>query len=116
MDRRVAGDLDVLEAMGDGELVGGSARPAYELDPASFVERRRRAEADRRVTLRPAPDVMAQLSALLPVKDGVAVWAVLAARPTGAGRRRRAVPRPDHGRHLGRARPAAQGGRHRPGR
>ena len=32
---------------------------------------------DRRVSLRPAPDVMSQLSALLPVKDGVAVWAVL---------------------------------------
>ncbi len=35
------------------------------------------AEADRRVTLRPAPEVMAQLSALLPVKDGVAVVASL---------------------------------------
>ena len=55
----------------------GRARLAYELDPVSFVERRRRAEADRRVSLRPAPDVMSQLSALLPVKDGVAVWAVL---------------------------------------
>ncbi len=77
VDRRVAGDPDVLEAMGDGEIVAMAREVAYELDPVSFVERRRRAEADRRVTVRPAPDVMSQISALLPVKDGVAVWAVL---------------------------------------
>ena len=77
VDRRVAGDPDVLEGMGDGEIVAAVRELAYELDPVSFVERRRRAEADRRVSLRPAPDVMAQLSTLLPVKDGVAVWAVL---------------------------------------
>ena len=77
VDRRVAGDPDVLVGMSDGELVGRAREVAYELDPVSFVERRRRAEADRRVTLRPAPDVMAQLSTLLPVKAGVAVWAVL---------------------------------------
>jgi len=41
------------------------------------VDRRRRAEADRRVTIRPAPDVMTQLSALLPVAQGVAVFAAL---------------------------------------
>lgn len=80
VDLRLAGTpeaVDELEGMGDRELVGRAREVAYELDPVSFVERRRRAEADRRVTLRPAPDVMAQLSALLPVKDGVAVWAVL---------------------------------------
>ncbi len=77
VDRRVAGDVDDLEALGDGELVGRVREVAYELDPASWVERRRRAEAERRVSLRPAPDTMAHLSALVPVKDGVAVWAVL---------------------------------------
>jgi len=77
VDRRVAGDPDVIEAMGDAEIVAMAREVAYELDPVSFVERRRRAEADRGVSLRPAPDVMSQLSSLLPVKDGVAVWAVL---------------------------------------
>src|SRR4051812_42155353 len=80
VDQRLAGTpeaVDELEGMGDRELLGRAREVAYELDPVSFVERRRRAEADRRVTLRPAPDVMAQLSTLLPVKDGVAVWAVL---------------------------------------
>jgi hypothetical protein len=93
VDRRVAGDHDVLEGMGDGEVVAAAREAAYELDPVSFVERRRRAEADRRVSLRPAPDVMSQLSTLLPVKDGVAVWAVLTreadrARAAGDGRSR----------------------------
>ena len=77
VDRRVAGAPDVLEAMGDGEIVAAAREAAYELDPVSFVERRRRAEVDRHVSLRPAPDVMSQLSSLLPVKGGVAVWAVL---------------------------------------
>ena len=77
VDRRLAEDLDALEAMSDRELVARAKELAYELDPVSFVERRRRAEADRHVSLRPAPDVMSQLSTLLPVKQGVAVWAVL---------------------------------------
>lgn len=77
IDAALAAHPARVEAMGDGELVGECKRLAYKLDPASFVERRRRAEADRRVTVGPAPDVMSHLSALLPVKDGVAVYAVL---------------------------------------
>ena len=41
------------------------------------MSRRRRAEADRHVRLRPAPDTMTWLTALLPVKDGVAAYAAL---------------------------------------
>ncbi len=77
VDRVVAGEPSRIEAMGDRELVGEIKKLAYRLDPASFVERRRRAEADRRVTVRPAPDVMTHLSALLPVGQGVAVFAAL---------------------------------------
>ncbi len=58
-------------------LVGACQKEAYRLDPASYVARRRQAEADRRVSLRPAPDAMTWLSALLPVKDGVAVKVAL---------------------------------------
>ena len=65
--------------MGDGELVAEVRRRAYALDPEAFVERRRRAEADRHTSLRPAPDTMAVLSALLSVKNGVAVHAALSA-------------------------------------
>lgn len=35
------------------------------------------AEAERRVTLRPAPDTMSRLGALLPVAQGVAAYAAL---------------------------------------
>jgi hypothetical protein len=50
---------------------------AARIDPASVVARRRHAEADRRVTLRPAPDTMTWLTALVPVKAGVAAYAAL---------------------------------------
>lgn len=77
VDAELAGNPDRLEQLGDGEVEAEAKQIAYRLDPASFVDRRSRAESDRRVTLRPAPDVMSQLSALLPVKDGVAVYAAL---------------------------------------
>ena len=73
VDRRVAGDPEVLEQMGDRELGAAVRRLAHQLDAESWVTRRRIAEAERRVTLRPAPDVMARLSAELPVAQGVAV-------------------------------------------
>ena len=73
VDQRLAGDPDRLEAMGDREAEVAARDLACQLDPASVVERRRRAEADRHTTLRPAPDTMTWLGALLPVKQGVAV-------------------------------------------
>lgn len=79
VDREVAADPSQLADCGDRELAGRIAGLAARLDPASVVARRRKAEADRRVSLRPAPDTMAQLSALLPVADGVAVQAALTA-------------------------------------
>jgi hypothetical protein len=77
VDAELAGNPERFEAMGDGELVVEARKIAYRLDPESVVARRSKAERERRVSLRPAPDVMSQLSALLPVKDGVAVHAVL---------------------------------------
>jgi hypothetical protein len=77
VDRLLAGDADRLELLGDRELEAACKKAAYRLDAASFVERSRRAEEDRRVTIRPAPDTMVQLSALLPVAQGVAAYAAL---------------------------------------
>lgn len=77
VDASLAGDLGRLEAMGLGELTGALRAAASELDPAAVVKRRRRAESDRRVSIRPAPDTMTWVSALLPVRDGVAVHAAL---------------------------------------
>ncbi|MFW0775056.1 HNH endonuclease, partial [Paenarthrobacter nitroguajacolicus] len=46
-------------------------------DPRSVVGRASRAAAERTVSLRPAPDTMTYLTALLPVAQGVAVYAAL---------------------------------------
>jgi hypothetical protein len=62
---------------GDRRLVAETQRAVAAVDPAALVDRRSRAEADRHVSVRPAPDTMAQLSALLPAAQGVAVWATL---------------------------------------
>ena len=82
---RCAGQLDGL---GDREVVRRVRAIAYRVDPASVVERGRIAESRRRVTIRPAPDTMCYLTALLPVAQGVAVHAALvraaaSARATG---------------------------------
>lgn len=79
VDWAIAGDPDRIEGMGDRELVNEVNKLAYQRDPMSFVERRRKAESERHTTVRPAPDVMTWFTALLPVKDGVAVHAALSA-------------------------------------
>lgn len=77
VDATLAGDPARIEAMGDRETAQAARRLAAELDAEAACRRRARAEADRRVTIRPAPDTMAWVTALLPVKDAVAVYAAL---------------------------------------
>jgi Domain of unknown function (DUF222)/HNH endonuclease len=77
IDAELAADPSVVEELGDRQLEAEIKRLAYELDPAAVVRRRSQAAEDRRVTLRPAPDTMALLSGLLPVEQGVAVYAAL---------------------------------------
>ncbi|WP_395727416.1 hypothetical protein [Nakamurella sp.] len=50
---------------------------AHRIDPEGAVDRARTAVTDRRVTIRPAPDCMTYVTALLPVKEGVGVYGVL---------------------------------------
>ncbi|MET3370905.1 UNVERIFIED_CONTAM: hypothetical protein ABIE34_004182 [Jeotgalibacillus campisalis] len=50
---------------------------AYRRDPRSVAGRASRAAAERTVSLRPASDTMTYLTALLPVAQGVAVYAAL---------------------------------------
>jgi hypothetical protein len=45
------------------------------LDSQAVVDRAAKAEADRTVTIRPAPDCMTYVTALLPVAQGVGVYA-----------------------------------------
>ncbi len=83
-----------LEKLGFGRAEAAVKKVAYETDKAGYTTKRgRTARKDRRVTLRPAPDTMAVLSALLPVEQGVACLAALrkfadSAVATGDGRSR----------------------------
>jgi len=68
---------DQLGTVSHARLEATAREHAYRLDPVAVTARRARAESERRVTLRPAPDSMTRLTALLPVKDGVACYAAL---------------------------------------
>ena len=59
------------------QLVAAAKAKAYELDPYSVVRRGRKARSDRRVSVRPAPDVMAIVSGYVPVAQGVACYKAL---------------------------------------
>ena len=66
-----------LESLGDRRVEAEVKKAAYRLDPEGYVARIRGAEKDRRVGLRPAPDVMCRLTGLLPVAQGVAAYTAL---------------------------------------
>ncbi len=73
-DEKLAPELGVV---GDRRLAQGAARIVADLDAAAVADRARRAARDRRVTVRPAPDTMAYLTALLPAAVAVAAYAAL---------------------------------------
>ena len=73
----LAEDQSWLEAQGDRQLISEARRLAYRFEPTTFLDKARRAERERRVTTRPAPDTMCYLTALLPVVQAVAVYAAL---------------------------------------
>ena len=77
VDEALAADHDAIEAMSERQVVAAATAEAARLDAASLVLRRRKAESERHVSIRPAPDTMVWLTALLPVADGVAVHAAL---------------------------------------
>lgn len=75
---RVDADLaGQLAGMSDRQVMAETRKRAYELDPYAALARSRRAVEERRVSMRPAPDTMAIASALLPVAQGVALYAAL---------------------------------------
>jgi hypothetical protein len=79
-EHRAAVDRELaprLEALGDKRVETETKKAAYRLDPTGYVDRLSHAANERRVSLRPAPDAMTRLTALLPVAQGVAVYAAL---------------------------------------
>ncbi|WP_258060246.1 MULTISPECIES: HNH endonuclease signature motif containing protein [unclassified Arthrobacter] len=77
VDELVAGNLSALEQLGDRQLIARIKTLAYTLDPHSVVNRTAKATAERFVSCRPAPDTMTYVTALLPVAQGVGVYAAL---------------------------------------
>ena len=79
VDAELAGRPGGLGPLSDREVERESRRIAYRLDPLAFTRRAAKAESERCVTVRPAPDTMSYLTGLLPVREGVAVFAALTA-------------------------------------
>jgi hypothetical protein len=77
VDEELCADPSVLHGVGTRELAVLVRRRVAALDPAAVAKRNRRAESERRVSLRPAPDTMAYLTALVPMAQGVAAYATL---------------------------------------
>jgi hypothetical protein len=90
LDAELCGDVSKLDGMGDGRITAAAKEIAARLDAQAVVDRAARAAADRTVSIRPAPDCMTYVTALLPVAQGVGVYAALkrAADTTGDDRSR----------------------------
>ena len=76
-DAELCADVSKLDGMGDARITAAAKEIAARLDAQAVVDRAAKAEADRTVTIRPAPDCMVYLTALLPVRQGVGVYAAL---------------------------------------
>jgi len=77
LDAELCADPAGLDGMGDARVAAAAKAIAYRLDPRAVVERAVKAQDERTVTIRPAPDTMTYLTALLPVAQGVSVYAAL---------------------------------------
>jgi len=90
LDARMCANLTDLDGKGNKQIESDAKAIAYELDPHAVVDRAVRAETERSVWIRPAPDAMTYVTALLPLTQGVAVYATLTrdADTCGDGRTR----------------------------
>ena len=77
LDAELCADPAALDGMGDTRVAAAAKTIAYRLDPHAVVDRAAKAETERTVPIRPAPDTMTYLTALLPVAQGVSVYAAL---------------------------------------
>ena len=90
LDAEMCADVAGLAGKGDKPIEADAKAIAYRLDPQAFVDRAVRAQSERTVTVRPAPDTMTYVTALLPMAQGVSVYAALkrVADTNGDGRSR----------------------------
>ncbi|XAS73623.1 DUF222 domain-containing protein [Micrococcaceae bacterium Sec5.1] len=77
VDEELAADTGTFDGAGDKTIIAAARAAAYRRDPRSVTQRAAHAASERHVSLRPAPDTMTILTALLPVAQGVAAYAAL---------------------------------------
>jgi hypothetical protein len=77
LDAEMCADVTTLDGLGDARITADAKAIAYRLDPQAVVDRAAKAESERTVTIRPAPDAMAYVTILLPMAKGVGVYAAL---------------------------------------
>ncbi|OBB44670.1 DUF222 domain-containing protein [Mycobacterium sp. 852002-51961_SCH5331710] len=77
LDAEMCRDTARLEGWGDKRIAAEAKKIACALDVEAVVDRSAKAASDRCVTIRPAPDTMTWVTALLPVAQGVSVYAAL---------------------------------------
>ncbi|BCO36542.1 HNH endonuclease [Mycobacterium heckeshornense] len=77
LDAQLCADMSKLDGMGDARITAAAKDIAYRLNAQAVVDRAAKAASERTVTIRPAPDTMTWVTALLPVAQGVAVYAAL---------------------------------------
>ncbi|MEO3933480.1 DUF222 domain-containing protein [Micrococcaceae bacterium Sec7.4] len=77
VDAELAADTGTFDGAGDRKIIAAARTAAYRRDPRSVTQRASHAATERNVSLRPAPDTMCYLTALLPVAPAVAVHAAL---------------------------------------
>ena len=77
LDAEMCADVAGLEGKGNKQIASSAKEIACRLDVQAVVDRAAKAEAQRNVSIRPAPEAMTLVSALLPVKQGVSVYAAL---------------------------------------
>src|SRR5215212_3772779 len=77
LDAELCADVGKLAGKGDARITAAAKEIAARLDVQAVVDRAAKAVADRTVRIRPAPDCMTYVTVLLPVAQGVGVYAAL---------------------------------------
>ena len=77
VDAELAADTGTFDGAGDRRIIAAARAAAYRRDPRTVTQRASHAATERHVSLRPAPDTMCYLTALLPAAQGVAMYAAL---------------------------------------
>jgi hypothetical protein len=77
LDAELCANQKALRGLGDARVAARAKSIAYRLDPQAVVDRAVHAHTERTVTIRPAPDTMTYVTALLPTPQGVSVYATL---------------------------------------